>query len=268
MRFLNACIRRCIPAGRRYLSGSQSGSLDLSFVSQSPNSDERDGKVALISIDDGKMNAFSFSLIDEFRDMIRDETVKSSRALIITGSERCFSAGFDLSVLGKGPSEEGAKMVREGAELCFEIASYPRPVIAAVQGHALALGAILLLAADLRFVSADPSGNKFKYGMNEVHIGMPLPGFAMELARWRLSKLTMSTTLGTVYNFREAQEAGYFDAVVENPGNLIDTALLAAENVGSISSPVLELTKQIERNDILDRARTALDLDCKRFGGS
>ena len=66
----------------------------------------------------------------------------------------------------------------------IRIAAFERPVVAAVTGHALALGAICLFTTDLRIGTSKP---KAKIGMNEVHIGMPLPRFAIEFGRARLS---------------------------------------------------------------------------------
>ena len=149
----------------------------------------QDNAVALVKLDDGKMNAFSFDMISAIDSAMED--CRDAGAIVISGNEKCLSAGFDLSVMGKGPSPEAGDMLRKGCELAIKIAEFPRPTIFAAGGHAMALGAIMLFTGDLRIGVSDNA--KAKIGLNEVHIGMPLPIVGMELARWRLSAKSSHT---------------------------------------------------------------------------
>ena len=121
-------------------------------------------------------------------------------------------------------------LVKEGALLTMRVYEFERPVVIACTGHALAAGAILLMAADVRIGSAGP----FKIGLNEVAIGMPIPIFAAELARDRLSRrhVTAATALATIYDPQGALDAGYFDGVVE-PDGVVDAALERAAALAS-----------------------------------
>src|SRR4029450_7764580 len=103
-------------------------------------------------------------------------------------------------------------LVSSGAELLLHLYGSPLPTVAACTGHALAMGALLLLASDTRLGADRP----FKLGLNEVAIGMGLPGFAVELARERLSPrhFTESTIQARVYDPAGAVEAGFLDRVV------------------------------------------------------
>ena len=118
----------------------------------------KDNSVAMISLNDGKMNAFSFEMISSIHDAL--DNCKDAGAVVITGNEKCLSAGFDLSVMGKGPSPEAGDMLRKGCELALKITEFPRPTIFAVGGHAMALGAIMLFTGDLRIgVNDNPKVN-------------------------------------------------------------------------------------------------------------
>jgi len=129
--------------------------------------------VAVLRMDDGKVNALSHDMIDALRSAF-DRAEAEAGAVLLTGREGRLSGGFDLSTMGGGP-ESASKLVLAGAELLLHMYEYARPVVVACNGHALAAGAILLLVSDLRIGAC---GN-FKIGLNEVSIQMTLPVFGM-----------------------------------------------------------------------------------------
>jgi len=222
----------------------------------------KDNSVAMISLNDGKMNAFSFEMISSIHDAL--DNCKDAGAVVITGNEKCLSAGFDLSVMGKGPSPEAGDMLRKGCELALKITEFPRPTIFAVGGHAMALGAIMLFTGDLRIgVNDNP---KVKIGLNEVHIGMPLPIVGLELARWRLSPthLSRATTLGNIYTPIEAIDAGYLDEIVPT-NELINYSIESAEKYVNIKTIPFNATKQNERSAIIKACYAGLESDVKMF---
>jgi|EP00505_MAST-04D_sp_SCG-Rhode-Island_P005488 enoyl-CoA hydratase len=220
------------------------------------------GNVALVTMDDGKMNAFSFDMLSAVHSAL--DGCAEAGAVVITGNEKCLSAGFDLSVMGKGPSKEAGEMLRQGCDLMLRIAEFPRPVLLAVPGHAMALGAIMLFTGDLRVGPRESP--QVKIGLNEVHIGMPLPRVGLELARWRLSPnaLTRSTTLGHVYAPEEALGAGYLDELVDRD-DVIPHTLRAAERYVDIQTLPFHTTKTFERMHCMERCRHGLEEDVKMF---
>ena len=147
----------------------------------STTSYEVTGDVAVLRLDDGKANAVGYETLAAITDAVSDAE-QSAGALVICGREGRFSAGFDLSVIGEGP-EAARDLVAAGARAAARIYGAGVPVVAACTGHALAFGAIMLLSSDVR-IGADIDA---KIGLTEVSIGMPLPIFAVELARDRLS---------------------------------------------------------------------------------
>jgi enoyl-CoA hydratase len=169
-----------------------------------------DGKVAVLRMDDGKANAISAELIDEL-DTLLERARTEARAVVIAGRDGRFSGGFDLTVMMASP-DSARELVHTGAQFLMSPYLHPQPVVAACTGHALAAGALLLLATNYR-IGADGA---FKLGLNEVSIGMRLPIFAIELARDRLSRrhFVAASTLGRVYSPNEAVDVGYLDRVV------------------------------------------------------
>ena len=165
------------------------------------------GDVAVVTMDDGKANAISHAILDDLNAAL-DDVAANSAVLVLMGRPGKFSAGFDLSVMNQGGNAV-PELVKRGAELCVRLFQFPRPVVAASTGHALAAGAIMLMSCDDR---TGVEGN-FKIGMNEVSIGMVLPKFACDLAQERLSKrhFTHATQCATVYSPTDAVDVGYLD---------------------------------------------------------
>lgn len=216
--------------------------------------------IALVTLDDGKANAVSPALIAAAHAAL-DRAEREARAVVLTGRPGRFSAGFDLSVMTGGV--EGMRaLVQSGAELALRLYAHPRPLVIACSGHALAAGAVFLCAADLRLGAQGP----FKIGLNEVAIQLPLPFFAMELARARLTPrwFTRSVTQAHIQDPAGACEAGFLDEVVA-PEALLDTALQRAAQLAALPDPAFPLTKQRERGPTIERIRATLVEDIARL---
>jgi enoyl-CoA hydratase len=169
--------------------------------------------VATITMDDGKVNALSPRLLEELN-VALDQAQADGAVVVLTGRDGIFSAGFDLAVLrAGGPAAAG--MVRSGFELAARLLEFPAPVLAACTGHAVAMGAFLLLSADYRIGVAGP----FRITANEVAIGLTMPQAAVELCRARLTPAAFAraVTLAEVYSPQEAAVAGFLDRVVSHP---------------------------------------------------
>jgi enoyl-CoA hydratase len=183
-------------------------------------------RVAIVRVDDGRANALSPTLIDAIHAAL-DRAGREAQAVLLTG-------------------------------LALRLYTFPRPVVLACSGHALAAGAVLLCAADLRIGAL---GN-FKIGLNEVSIQLPLPIFAMELARARLSKrwFTQAVTQARIFDPVGARDAGYLDEVTE-PAQLLDRAVEHARRLAALPDPAFQLTKDRERRATVAMIRETLDAD-------
>jgi enoyl-CoA hydratase len=135
---------------------------------------------------------------------------------------------------------------------------FPLPVVVGCTGHALAAGAILLLASDCR-IGAE---GDFKIGLNEVSIRLTLPVFAVELARERLSKrhFTAAVTQARIYDPIGATDAGYLDRTAPAT-TLFDTAFEETRRLAAIPQPAFRKTKERERAATIGRIRATLSAD-------
>lgn len=220
-----------------------------------------DHDVAVIRFDDGKANALTHEAIDQLHESLsRAERV--ARAVLIEGRPGRFCAGFDLSVMQQGP-DQARELLRAGAELALRVYGFPTPVVMSCTGHALAMGAILLMTADVRVGTE----GEFKIGMNEVSIGMPVPQFATELARDRLARthFTRAVELAQVYSPMEAVEAGYLDEV-SMPTDMQEVAGHRARQLATNLDPdSFRTTRANARRTSIEYIRAKLDDDVGSF---
>ena len=164
--------------------------------------------VATVIIDDGKANALNRSIIDPLlRSLGAAEA--DARAVVVAGRPGMFCAGLDTNVLRAG-DHTTTDLFHRCTELILRLAEFPRPVVAACTGHALATGALMLLCCDIRVGAA----GDFKIGFNEVSLGMPMPELEVALARERLSSqhVTKACNTAQIYAPSEAVHAGFLDS--------------------------------------------------------
>jgi enoyl-CoA hydratase len=171
---------------------------------------ERQQDVMTATIDDGKANALTFEVLAELRTAL-GTSADAKVPLVIAGREGYFSAGFDLRIMRSGDWDRISALVEQGVLLFREMFAAPVPVLAACTGHALAAGALLLLAADYRI--GEPG--RYALGLNETRIGIPLPQFAIDMARLRLStnRLIAATLFASIIGPQEALDYGYLDGI-------------------------------------------------------
>jgi len=221
-----------------------------------------DERLAVLRFDDGKANALSHAAIDALHAAL-DRAEKEAGAVCLLGRPGRFCAGFDLAVMRSGP-EPMRRLVTAGAELLLRMAVHPLPIAIGCTGHALAAGALLLLAADSR----SGARGEFKIGLNEVAIGMRLPIFAYELARERLSKRhwLRATVQAELYTPEAAVDAGFLDAVCEPPA-VAEKALAEARRMASLPQPAFGRTKAALRGRLVAEIRATLTEDMARLAG-
>ena len=144
---------------------------------------ELNDQIAVITLDDGKANAFGPNMIGTVNAML-DRAASEAKVVLLTGRPGIFSGGFDLKVIRGGDPQAAHAMRLGGTRLMMRLYGLPQPLVIAAPGHAIALGAFCLLTADYR-VGVDGA---FNIGLNETAIGMSLPPFGLMLAKERLSK--------------------------------------------------------------------------------
>jgi enoyl-CoA hydratase len=214
------------------------------------------GAVATIVMDDGKVNVLSPAMQAELTAAL-DKAAADEAVVLIAGREGVFSAGFDLTLL-RERDERAAAMVRGGFELAARLLGFPTPVVIACPGHAVAMGAFLLLSADYRVGAA----GSYRLTANEVAIGLPLPHTALEILRQRLTPAALgrAAALAEPFGPANAVEAGFLDRVVP-ADELLPTATAVATALAALDRRAHWETKQRLRQPVLDAIRGAMVAD-------
>lgn len=225
------------------------------MTTPSVNYDLREG-IATIRLDDGKRNALSPQVLGEIRDAF--DRAEADRAIVIlTGRESVFSAGFDLKVMKRGGAE-ALHMLWAGYGLPARVLSYPYPVIAACNGHVLAMGVFLMLSADYVIGSR----GDFKISANEVAIGMTMPRVAAAMLRHRLHPAAnqRAVTLAEYFDPESAQGAGFFDELVD-PADLAGRAETLATQFKELDFGAHAASKRRIRAALIRKLRFSAPLD-------
>ncbi len=213
----------------------------------------RVGSVAKITMDDGKVNVMSPAMLKQLHAAF-DRAQNEKVVVVLAGREKIFSAGFDLNVFARGVPEEVFEMMRLGADLALRVLSFPLPVVAACTGHALPMGAFLMLGSDVRIGADGP----FRIGLNEVAIKLTVPYFAIELVRHRLTPAYFNRVVtGETLAPREAALAGYLDKVVA-PEDLQATAIEIANSLAQVDLDAHAATKERLRAAAIEAVRKAI----------
>jgi enoyl-CoA hydratase/carnithine racemase len=215
---------------------------------------ELDGRIASITIDDGKVNALSSEMLRAIHGAF-DSAERDGAIVVLTGREGYLSAGFDLRVFAAG-GEQVLEMLMLGATLVERILSFPTPVVLASSGHTIAAGAFLALAADARVGTAGP----FRVGLNEVRIGLTVPWFVIELARQRLHPAHFDRAIvnATMYSPEDSVAAGFFDRVVP-AAELRAVARETADALAELDPAAHAATKLRARGEAIAAVHAAIE---------
>ena len=217
---------------------------------------ELNDSIATITLDDGKVNILSPQMLSDINEAL-DRAEADDAIVVLAGRPGVFSAGFDLEVLRAG-GDEALAMTRAGFELAARVLAFPRPVVVACSGHAIAMGVFLALSGDYRVGAAGP----YKITANEVAIGLTMPRTAVEICRQRLAPahFNRATVIAEVYDPETAVGAGFLDRVV-GTAELASTARDVARQLRTLDVDAHTATKLRARNKALTAIRMAIDLD-------
>tara|TARA_R110001592_G_scaffold173622_2_gene412300 strand:+ start:4321 stop:5022 length:702 start_codon:yes stop_codon:yes gene_type:complete len=217
---------------------------------------QSEGNYAIITINNGKANAISHEVITGLN-LSLDKAEQEDEIVVLTGTAGIFSGGFDLKVMTKS-AESAKELVTKGSKLSLRMLSFPKPIIIACNGHAIAKGAFLLLSADYRIgVEGD-----FKIGLNEVMIGMTMHNAGIAIAKSRLSEVYLNRSVNNaeIFSSKDAITAGFLDAIVPKD-DLLPTAIKVAEMFAKLNKKAHAATKLKVRKPHLEALENAIELD-------
>ena len=208
------------------------------------------GRVAVLQMTHGKANAMDLEFCRGLSAQVHACQQSSAGALVITGQGKMFSAGVDLPRLVAG----GAAYVREFLPTmnhAFEaLFGFPKPLVVAVNGHAIAGGCVMACCADYRIMAREPG----RIGIPELLVGVPFPVVPLEIVRFATPPQHVQALIyrGLTLAADEALRYGLVDAVVD-PEVLLDEAVRTADGLAGVPSETFRLTKRLLRESAIHR---------------
>ncbi len=208
------------------------------------------GDIAVLKMGHGKVNALDIELCGHITSRLEELGTSSAPAVVLTGQAGIFSAGVDLIRALEGGGAYLRDFLPVLRKLFDVVFFYPKPVVAAINGHAIAGGCVLACAADQRLM-ARGSG---RIGVTELLVGLPYPVIALEIMRFTAVPAYFREVIfgGGRYPAEAAATRGLVDVIVD-PEALLADAVEAARSLASLAPAAFALTKSQTRQPVLDQ---------------
>jgi enoyl-CoA hydratase len=203
------------------------------------------GGVTTVRFDHPPVNALDLDLLDTVAETMR----RAEGPIVITGTGKCFSAGVDLRAIIDGGSDYTDRFVIALSAAFLAVFDHPAPVVAAINGHAIAGGCVFAMCADLRLMSAGT------IGLTELAVGVPFPMAALEICRFAMgASVTRAALQARTIDVDAALARGWVDAVVPDV-DLIPQAISTAHELGQQAPAIYAATKR----QLHEPTRAAID---------
>jgi enoyl-CoA hydratase len=210
------------------------------------------GRVAVLQMTHGKANAMDIEFCRALTAQVQTCQQSEAGALVITGQGKMFSAGVDLPRLvagGAAYAHEFLPAMNRAFETLF---AFSKPLVAAVNGHAIAGGCVMACCADYRIMAREPG----RIGIPELLVGVPFPAVPLEIVRFATPPQHVQTLIyrGLTLVPDEALRYGLVDAVVD-PDRMLDEAVAVADSLAAVPFEAFHLTKRLLREPAIRRMR-------------
>ena len=226
--------------------------------------EHRDG-IEIVRLAHGRASAMDVELLEALRaQAARLSAAADVRAVVLTGTGSIFSAGADLKRLAAGGRDYVERFVPVLEDAMLTVFALEKPVVAAINGHAIAGGAILAACCDTK-IMAEGSG---RIGVPELKVGVPFPPVILELLRFALPLEQAGEMLlrGRLCEPHDALVRGLVDELAP-PAELLDRALAAARELAAPPAAAFADSKRLlraptrERAERLSRERRAATIE-------
>lgn len=206
--------------------------------------------VTVLRMEHGKVNALDLELCEALAEKLQALESADARAVVLTGTGGSFSAGVDLFRLLNEGKPYLDQFLPAFEEMLLALFRFAKPVVAALNGHAIAGGCILACACDYRLVAEGDA----RLGVPELLVGVPFPALPLEMLRSVVtpSALQRLVYTGQTVGTEAARAVGLVDEIVP-PDELPAKALARARQLAAIPPDTFALTKRTLRQPVLER---------------
>lgn len=207
--------------------------------------------IATVTLQRGKVNALNEPMVEEiidiFESLEKDTEVKS---IVFTGSGKFFSFGFDIPEFLSYSKKDFIVYLEKFTNLYTYLFQFPKPVVAALNGHTIAGGCMLATACDFRLMAT----GKGKISLNEITFGAPVFAGSVEMLRFCVGSRKAQSILysGAMYSAEQAFELGLVDQV-SSEDTLEEDARKVAAELGEKASPAFSGIKKLLRKPLAEK---------------
>jgi len=209
-----------------------------------------EGNVAVATMRHSKANAMDIEFCEAIAARFEELKQSKAKAVVLVGEGKIFSAGVDLVRALEGGADYFHRFLPALSKAFITAFFFPKPLVAAVNGHAIAGGCVLACCADRRLMAKGTA----RIGIPELLVGVPFPTIALEVMRFTVAARFIQDVFltGATYLPEEALPRGLADEIVE-PGDLMRRAIAAAEHFAAIRTEAFAITKLQLRQPVADR---------------
>ena len=195
-------------------------------------------EIAIVEMAHGKVNAFDIELCEAMVQRLKEIAQSACPAVLLSSQMSVFSAGIDLKrFLAEGPEYVRPYMMAL-EDLMESVFCFPKPLVADINGAAIAGGCMIATGCDYRVIQSDA-----KIGILESRLGVPLPMMAIEILRHVADPQVFRSVIsvGATYAGQEAVDAGLADQLADDSR---EAAISAAQRLAAVAAPAFQLTKR------------------------
>jgi 3,2-trans-enoyl-CoA isomerase len=220
----------------------------MAFVSVSV-----EGYIATVVLSRGKVNALTEEVVDELRNSFQAlSTDQKVKAVILTGTGKFFSFGFDIPHFLHHSKDQFARYLTKFADFYTYLFVFPKPVIAALNGHTIAGGCMIATACDYRIMVK----GKAKISLNEITFGSSVFAGSVEMLKVCVGHRNAESILcsGAMYSAEQALDLGLIHKIAQEQ-DLLPLAVRVAEDFASRDSQAFQSIKQLLRKPIAEEMK-------------
>jgi 3,2-trans-enoyl-CoA isomerase len=222
-----------------------------------------DDGIATVTLARGKVNALNDAVVAELRCRLEElEGDAKIRAVVLTGRGPFFSFGFDVPGFLEFPKAEFTAYLTAFAGLLSYLFLYPKPLVAALNGHAIAGGCMLALACDRRIMAT----GKAKCALNEISFGSSVFAGSTEMLRFWVGSAAATEVLysGEMFSAEQARSLGLVDEVQPEEA-VLDRAAKAASDLASRPAAAFASIKLLLRRPVIEEIRRREEESIREF---
>lgn len=211
----------------------------------------KDGEIATATLSRGKVNALNEPMVEELTKSLEDLAIDNAvKSIIFTGTGKFFSFGFDVPEFLSYPKDDFVRYLEKFTKLYTDVFLFPKPVVAALNGHTIAGGCMLATACDFRLMVT----GKARISLNEITFGAPVPAGSVEMLRYCVGSRHAQSILysGAMYSAEQAFELGLVDQVSSEDA-LAEDARKVAQELAQKDSSAFRTTKHLLRKPVAEQ---------------